>query len=551
MLRNLFVENYALINNLEIDFQYGLTVITGETGAGKSILLGALALALGQRADLSTLKDKEKKCIIEATFNIEKYHLKYFFDEEDLDYDDITIIRREITPKGKSRAFINDTPVNLNQLKTLGERLIDIHSQHQNLQLNEQEFQVDFIDNLSDSIKLRKEYQDAYKRFLTLSQQVADLKEKNQQQKERSDFVEFQYRELEAANLKDGEQEDLEKTQNLLSNSEEIAENLNSILQRFQRDEFGIITELGLAQHELQKIAGYFDNGDELISRVSSAAVDLDDLAQELQQKTEAVQFDPTELERINQRLNHIYSLQQKHHKSSIIDLINLQDEYEQELNELESYEEDLQNLQNSLEVEKNKMENLATKLHKARNEKAKQISGQITHQLIDLGMPRAVFLIEVSPSEKFNRYGRSNIDFKFTTDEKMEPRDVTKVASGGELSRIMLIVKSMLASQKALPSLIFDEIDSGVSGAIAYKMGNIMKHMAHNMQIISITHLPQIAARGQNHYVVYKTHANEGTSTQIKAINSEERIEVLAQMLSSGETSPAAIANAKELLSN
>ncbi len=551
MLCTLFVENYALIDNLKIDFQDKLTVITGETGAGKSILLGALSLALGQRADLSTLKNKDKKCIIEASFNVKKYSLQSFFDEEDLDYEDNTIIRREITPKGKSRAFINDTPVNLNQLKVLGEKLIDVHSQHQNLQLNERNFQVNFVDTLADILIQRNEYRQAYDRYQDLVKKTEELKTRNEEQKERSDFIQFQFNELEQARLQPNEQEELERSQNMLSNSEEIAENLNNALQSLQRDDYGIISELGNTQNALEKIASFFDNGEELLSRIASATLDLDDLAQDLQQKTENIQYNPSELESINQRLNQIYSLQQKHRKNNVSDLIELKEQYKQELNEIESFEEALKKLQSSIDEEKQTMQHLADKLHENRKAAARKASHTITQQLSGLGMPQSIFQIELTKQKEFDKFGRSEIVFKFTTDKNMSPKEVTKIASGGELSRIMLILKSMLATQKALPSLIFDEIDSGVSGAIANKMGNIMKEMAKTMQIISITHLPQIAAKGNNHLIVYKKHEQQGASTQIKAISDTERVEVLAQMLGSGETSAAAIANAKELLSD
>ncbi|WP_462280159.1 DNA repair protein RecN [Salinivirga cyanobacteriivorans] len=551
MLRNLFVENYALIDNLKIDFQENLTVITGETGAGKSILLGALSLALGTRADLSTLKDKDKKCIIEATFDIKKYKLERFFEEEDLDFDTSTIIRREITPKGKSRAFINDTPVNLNQLKALGERLIDIHSQHQNLLLNEQDFQIDFVDTLAGVLDLRATYRKTYEEFQNLHKEIEQLKAKNDEQKEKSDFIQYQYHELEQAKLKPGEKQELERSQNILSNSEEIAENLNSVLQSMQRDDYGILSELGQAESAVEKIASFFENGEELQSRISSARLDLDDLAQDLQQKAENIQYDPSELERINQRLNQIYTLEQKHRKNSIEELIALKGQYKKDLDDIESFEQDLEKLKNSLSEVEKKMNQLADKLNKERKKTAGEISSSVTTQLEDLGMPKSVFQIEVTQQEEFNKAGRSKIVFKFSTDKNMAPREVTKVASGGELSRIMLIIKAILAKQKALPSLIFDEIDSGVSGAIANKMGNIMKEMANSMQIISITHLPQIAAKGYHHLVVYKKHEQEGATTQIRHISESDRVEVLAQMLSSGETSAAAIANAKELLSN
>jgi DNA repair protein RecN (Recombination protein N) len=551
MLQKLFVQNFALIDSLEIDFQTGLTVITGETGAGKSILLGALALGLGARADKESLKHKDKKCIVEIEFNVEKLSLTSFFEENDLDFETQTVIRREISPNGKSRAFINDTPVNLNQVKSLGDQIIDIHSQHENLELNQHEFQFLVVDTLADNNDTLKKYQKNFAEFQSIANQINSLKDKNKEQKERFDFLKFQYNELKSTNLKADEQEELEQEQKRLSHSEEIAENLSLAVNRFNREELSIIDELSNVKNEVNRIASYFKNGNDLVDRLNSALIDLSDISQDLTEKTESIQFDPNRLDEINKRLNQIYSLQQKHNKTTISELLLLQNNIEEQLNAIESFEDDLLMLEKKQETQRELIKQEAKKLHNNRIDTAKKISEVINSQLKELGMQVAVFNIEVSNSTEFNKFGTSGINFKFASDPKSELRPITKIASGGELSRIMLVIKSLIASKKALPTLIFDEIDTGVSGEIADKMGQIMKSMSSNMQIIAITHLPQIAAKGDNHYIVYKTHNEDGAQTHLKSISGSERINVIAQMLSTDKPGEAAIANAKELLSN
>ncbi|MFO7863594.1 MAG: DNA repair protein RecN [Salinivirgaceae bacterium] len=551
MLQHLFVQNYALIDELQIDFHSGLTVITGETGAGKSILLGALALALGSRADLNSLKDKEKKCVIEIEFDVHKLDLQSFFDDNGLDYEEQTIIRREITPKGKSRAFINDTPVNLGLLKTIGEQLIDIHSQHQNLDLNSQEFQINFVDAIANNQSQLHAYQKLFYDYKATQSAIDNLKAKNAQQKERFDFIQFQHKELSAAKLKANEQEELEQEQRLLSNSEEIAENLSLALKRFLRDEFGLLNELASAKNELSKVAEFFENGNEIVERVKAAHIDLEDLVSDLEQKAEVIDHDPQKLEKINSRLNQIYTLQQKHNCRSIEELLALEKQYDNELNEVESFGEELSQLEKELATQQKELVAQANNLHQKRVKAAGEISENISKQLSDLGMPHATFKIDITKSATPDKHGSSVIVFMFTADRAMQLREVTEVASGGELSRIMLIIKSLIAEKRALPSLIFDEIDTGVSGEIANKMGNIMQQMASSMQIITITHLPQIAAKGHHHSIVYKTHETAGATTHIKSLIESERIETIARMLSSGDPGKAAMENAKELLGN
>jgi DNA repair protein RecN (Recombination protein N) len=551
MLQRLFVQNYALIDQLEIDFQSGLTVITGETGAGKSILLGALSLALGNRADKDSLKDKDRKCIVEIEINIEKLTLNDFFSANDLDYDFHTVIRREISISGKSRAFINDTPVTLNQVKELGEQIIDIHSQHENLELNQQSFQFTVLDTLADNNTLLKSFQSKYTEYLKIKKHIETLKEKNANQKQRLDFIQFQYNELKNAKLKTNEQIELEQEQNRLSNSEEIAENLKIAIGRFTRDEYSILDELNGAKQELSRISTYFENGEELVSRIQTSLIDLEDLSQDLIEKADNLQYEPEHLESINKRLNLIYSLQQKHNKSTIDDLLSLENDLEDELNAIESFEDDLKLLEKK-QAEINKLlSEQSIELHEKRLYTAIKTSEKINAQLKELGMPSAVFDIQVAEAEELNKYGISNLAFNFATDEKSDLKPITKIASGGELSRIMLIIKSLVAAKKALPTIIFDEIDTGVSGEIANKMGQIMKSMSANMQLIAITHLPQIAAKGINHYIVFKEHQESRARTRIKAITNDERINIIAQMLSTENPGKAAIANAKELLSN
>jgi len=551
MLQRLFVQNFALIDQLEIDFQTGLTVITGETGAGKSILLGALSLALGTRADKDSLKDKDKKCIVEIEFNIQKLALKDFFDTNDLDFDLHTVIRREISISGKSRAFINDTPVTLNQVKELGSQIIDVHSQHENLELNQQDFQFTVLDTLADNNTLLKDFQSNYDEFLNIKKQIETLKEKNTAQKQRLDFIQFQYNELKNANLKTNEHTELEQEQNRLSHSEEIAENLKLAISRFTKEEFNIIDELHAAKQEINKVSSYFENGEGLVNRIQSSLIDLEDLSQDLIDKTELVQYDPDRLESINKRLNLIYSLQQKHNTTSIDYLLTIENDLEDELNAIESFEEDLKLLKRKQKELFEILNEKSLELHKKRLYTAEKISEQVILQLRELGMPSAIFNIKVLESDEFSKYGKSKLSFNFSTDEKSELRPITKIASGGELSRIMLIIKSLIAAKKSLPTIIFDEIDTGVSGEIANRMGHIMKSMSGNMQLIAITHLPQIAAKGQNHFIVYKEHNDTGAHTRIKPIADIERVNVIAQMLSTDNPGEAAIANAKELLSN
>jgi DNA repair protein RecN (Recombination protein N) len=551
MLQRLFVQNFALIDNLEIHFQEGLTVITGETGAGKSILLGAIALAMGARADRDSLKNKEKKCIVEIEYDVQKLTLQEFFDTNELDFDLQTIIRREISPSGKSRAFINDTPVNLSLVKELGNRLIDIHSQHENLELNQFDFQFSVIDILADNFSSLKEYQNNYNKYQHLLKNINNLKEKHEIQKQRHDFIDFQYNELENAKLKSNEQNELEQEQNRLENSETIAENLSQALVRFNREDYGILDELNNAKQEISRIASYFHNGEDLQTRINSSLIDLTDLVQDLTEKADTIQYDPQRLDEINKRLNLIYSLQQKHNKPSIDDLLFIKNELEDELNAFESFEEDLQLLEKKKIELFQQLSTLADKLHKSRLEAAEKTSDNINEQLKELGMASAIFSIEVQKSDELSKYGKSSVSFKFAPDKKTDSRLLTKVASGGELSRIMLILKSLIAAKKSLPTIIFDEIDTGVSGEIANKMGQIMKSMSGNMQLIAITHLPQIAAKGEHHKIVYKTQEDTGSKTKIKNITEAERIIAIAQMLSTDNPSDAAIANAKELLSN
>lgn len=550
MLQKLFVQNFALIDSLEIDFQTGLTVITGETGAGKSILLGALALALGARADRDSLKQKDKKCIVEIEFNVEKLGLESFFEDNNLDFEKHTVIRREISINGKSRAFINDTPVNLNQVKILGDYIIDIHSQHENLELNQNEFQFLIVDTLADNSVILKKFQNNYFEYQNLKKEIASLKEKNTLQKEKLDFIKFQYNELKNANLKSNEQVVLEQEQKRLSHSEEIAEYLSLAINRFNRDEFNIIDELSSAKNEINRIASYFENGDGLVDRLKSALIDLSDLSQDLIDKTESIQYDPNRLDEINKRLNLIYSLQQKHSKTSIDDLLVSQNSLEDELNAIESFEEEIMLLMKKQDKQLALITTQAKELHQNRLNTAEKISEVINSQLKELGMQVAAFNIEVLQSDELNKYGSSTINFKFATDQKSELKPIIKIASGGELSRIMLVIKSLIASKKSLPTLIFDEIDTGVSGEIANKMGQIMKSMSSSMQIITITHLPQIAAKGNNHFIVYKVHNEDGAQTRMKSITDSERVNIIAQMLSTDKPGEAAIANAKELLS-
>ncbi|MCW3101944.1 MAG: repair protein RecN [Bacteroidetes bacterium] len=549
MLKHLSVQNYALIDKLDVGLTDGLTIITGETGAGKSILLGALGLIAGSRADTQSLQDKTKKCIIEAAFGIKEYALEDFFKEHELDYEAVTTIRREINPEGKSRAFINDTPVTLNQLKELGERLIDIHSQHQTLSLNGTDFQLSVVDAFAKHDTLLEEYKQDFRSFKSLEKQLAELIEKEAQAKKDLDYFQFQFNELEDAGLKAGEQTGMEQELETLNNAEEIKSSLSKAAHSLNGGELNLLSSLGEIKALLNSMAKFKPEIAELSSRVNSTYIELKDIANEIESIEQEVVYDPKQIEILNDRLDAIYRLQQKHQVKTVEELITIKEEISNKLLDFSSLENEIEKTRAALD-----------KLHKTLSAKAKTISEnrkkvipkiekEIASLLASLSMPNAQLKISQSALETFSLSGSDKINFLFSANKGSDFKELNKVASGGELSRLMLSIKSLIAQLTALPTIIFDEIDTGVSGDVADKVGTIMNAMAAKMQVITITHLPQIASKGQSHLFVYKEDKNNKTYSNIKKLDADERIQEVAKMLSTGTPTAAAINNAKELL--
>lgn len=549
MITSLSIENFALIDKLSIDFSDGFSIITGETGAGKSILLGALGLVLGKRADLSALKNKQQKCIVEANFRVADYDLKSFFEENDLDYESETIIRREILPSGKSRAFINDSPVNLPELQQLGNFLIDVHSQHQTRELSEEDFQFRILDALAGNDKLLADYRLELTSYKNQQRQLAELRENLRSITAEQDYNNFLLEELLTANLQPGTQQELENTFEQLNNVEAIRENIDKVLSFANDEQFGILHSLNEARNSLQKIAGFSPAYMVLLERVTSASIELDDIFKETSQVVDNLSLDPGQLELISQKLQGIYSLQKKHHVGSIEELIAIKDDLESKGLSVESLEMQILDLDNSIGDSLSKLDAMAQRLYERRIEAVPGLSEKLVRILEMLGMPDVRFNISVSQVSNYHANGKDEIQFLFAANKGSDFGVLKKVASGGELSRIMLAVKSILAKYSKLPSIIFDEIDTGVSGEIANKMGDIMKSMSKDMQVFAITHLPQIAAKGNQHFKVYKTVANDQTNSELKILSQQERIDEIAQMLSGSVVSDSAINHAKALL--
>ena len=551
MIQLLSIENYAIINKLEIEFKRGLSIITGETGAGKSILLGALSLILGKRTDTSILKDKTKKCIVEVIFDIADYNFKNFFLENDIDYENLTIVRREISPNGKSRAFINDSPVNLNILRELGIRFIDIHSQHQNLNLSNSQFQLKVIDSYSKSEEFLRKYQETHTLYKSLLKEYQDLSEKSQQSEADLDYYKFQFEQLDAAKLNENEQEELELEMEKLKHAEEIKNNLSSSAYLLEGDEKPILIRLKDINSFISKIVKYYPDVADLGKRIESSYIELKDITNELESLAEKVDLDPKKLDYINERLDLIYSLQQKHKVNNIKDLLNIRNSLEQQINEVSSYEFKLEELKKKVSECKNKLDDLAKKLSQQRQSSLKNIEEEITALLVDLGIPNGKFKIQHEISNEYTINGRDMLQFLFSANKNILLQEISRIASGGELSRLMLSIKSLLSDSSGSPTIIFDEIDMGVSGEIADKVGNIIEKMSKGMQIINITHLPQVASKGDFHYLVYKSDEGKTTTAHIKLLNNEERHIEIARMLSGEELTEAALQNARELLKN
>jgi DNA repair protein RecN (Recombination protein N) len=549
MLAKLFVQNYALIKELDVEFENGLTIITGETGAGKSILLGALSLILGTRADTTVLLDKNEKCVVEGTFRIDEYDLQDFFVSNELDFEPMTTLRREINTTGKSRAFINDTPVTINLLKELGDHLIDIHSQHQTLMLSDNSFQMNIIDSFAGTGKLKNEYRQAYHNFLTLKKEFALLKEQYDKNRSDLEYFRFQFNQLEEAKLKAGEQAELEAEQELLAHTEEIKTALSGSVRLFNEDETSILSMLRDVKSNIGRIKSFLPDGEDLLKRAESALIELDDLAMEIEKLVFSVEADPQRLKHINERLDSLYSLIQKHRVKNLEELIIKKEEISNLINSIAGSDERLASLESLLDGETKKLKLISGEISKKRRAILGEIESKITDILKQLGMPNAKFRISLTELRDFTSSGIDQADFLFSANKQIAPENLARIASGGELSRVMLSLKSLLTKNNNLPTIIFDEIDSGVSGEVADKVGQILSGMGKYMQVVNITHLPQVASRGTRHYHVYKDDTADSTFTRVKLLSPEERILEVARLLSGSEVTETAIKNAKELL--
>lgn len=554
MLKNLQIENYALIEHLDIDFHTGFSVITGETGAGKSIIIGAIGLLLGQRADSKAIKAGAKRCVVEAAFDVSSYQLNPFFEANDLDFDGVEcIIRRELTATGKSRAFINDTPASLAQLKELGEKLIDVHSQHKNLLLSKEDFQQNILDIVAAQHEQLAAYQAEYKEYRRLVRQYDEAVSEAQSSKEEEDFLRFQANQLAEANLQEGEQEELEEEGETLEHAEEIKSSLYTAANALQSSNDGT-DALGLLKQSLSalhSISSVFSAAEELSDRLDSCYIELKDIASELENHAEDVEYNPRRLDVVNERLNTIYTLQKKHGVESVEELLELQREWEEKLLRITNSDDFIGKLQQQRDAQKEKVMSLAAKLSKARQSAAKKVEREMQERLLPLGMPNVQFKCSViaNPSE-LSSTGYDQVQFLFNANKSGELKPVSQIASGGEIARVMLSLKALIAGAVKLPTIIFDEIDTGVSGSIAEKMARIMREMGdQNRQVISITHLPQIAALGNHHYKVYKEDTADSTLSHIIPLNDEQRVEEIANMLSGEKLTQAALDNAKSLL--
>lgn len=549
MLQTLQIKNFALIEQLNIDFSEGFSIITGETGAGKSILLGALGLVLGNRVDLTSLKNKEKKCVIEAYFKIKNYSLSDFFTQNDLDYDDVTIIRREILPSGKSRAFVNDSPVNLQKLQQLGNYLIDIHSQHQTRELSDESYQKQLLDAIADNASVLKVYKSQLKAYKGLEAKLAKAQEDKSNLIKEQDYNAFLLEELETAQLKAGEQEELEAELEKLSNVEFIKESVAKVLAIASEEQIGVAQNLKEVKNALQKISNLSDEYNQLYERVSSVLIEFDDIVDELSQSSDSLIDDPEELDKVNQKLQLIYTLQKKHQVATVEELITIQGELKEKVSYSEDLDSLIEELTEKIEAERKQLDATAATISGKRREAVPVLAYKITALLALQGMPNARLKFEVTLSDNYYNDGKDNVTLLFSANKGTDFGTFKKVASGGEMSRVMLSVKAVLAEYSNLPTIIFDEIDTGVSGEISNKMGDIMKAMSKNMQVFAITHLPQIAGKGDTHYKVFKRTEGDNTVSELKLLSQNERVNEIAEMLSGKDISETALTHARELL--
>ncbi len=550
MLTHLHIQNYALIDHLEIDFHEGLNIITGETGAGKSILLGALSLILGQRAETNVLKDDQKSCIVEGTFDIKFYNLHNLFRDNDIDYQDITSIRRQVSPNGKSRAFINETPVNLQLLKELVGSIIDIHSQHENLLLANSTFQLKVLDSFAGTLQLLKEYKSLFLRYKQVAEVLNQLKQQAESAKLELDYLNFQLTQLNEAKPLSGELAELEALQKQLTHAEEIKQALNIASQALNGENVSSLLLLKEVEHNLKKIAPFFHHSQPLLSRIEGCRIELKDISTEIELHNEKVQANPEQLSSINQRIDLIFSLLQKHRVKSEDELIEIHRNLQHQVNEISSYDEQIDIKRIELEEITIELRGIASDLSKKRRQSISKLEENIIKLLNQLGMPYPSFKVEIKEAVGFQPDGIDAVSFLFSANKQVPMQELSRVASGGELSRLMLSLKSLLVRALDLPTIIFDEIDTGVSGEVADRVGTIIHSMAANMQVINITHLPQIACKGMNHFLVYKEQLQHTTITRIKLLSKDERIVEIAKMLSGEKLSEAALTNARHLLS-
>ncbi|MCA0959386.1 DNA repair protein RecN [Muricauda ruestringensis] len=549
MLANLSIQNYALIDDVSVSFFDGFTTITGETGAGKSILLGGLSLVLGKRADLSSLKSKDQKCVIEAEFDISKYQLKSFFEGNDLDYEETTILRREILPSGKSRAFVNDSPVTLDVMRSLGDQLVDVHSQHQTMRLTDNDFQMKVLDALANNAEYLSNYAKSLDELKKVSKELQKLVDFQSEADKEQDYNTFLLKELEDAKLKEGMQEELEEEYEQLNNVEQIMEQLSAGHQLLNDEQLGVVGRLTDLKRAFQGLVDFGTDYKTLYDRIQSVLIETDDISSELERLKDVVEADPERLEVVNGQLQKLYDLQKKHHTDSVTDLIEIREELAKKVETVANIEDSIGQKREEVDMLTQKTDAWAKKINEGRKAVIPKLNERLQKNLASLGMPSATFKIEVNSSKSFKTNGKDDLVFLFSANKGSNYGELKKVASGGEMSRIMLTIKSILAEYESLPTMMFDEIDTGVSGEISNRMGEIMQQMSSTMQVFSITHLPQVASKGSYQFKVYKQESSEGTSTHIKQLSKDERIQELAEMLGGKSLSESALAHARELL--
>lgn len=549
MLKHLYIRNYALISELNIDFESGFDVITGETGAGKSIILGALSLLMGNRADSKSITEGEQKCVVEGEFEVGNLNLTDFFAEHDLDYSPTCVLRRELLATGKSRSFINDTPVALSLLHDLANNLIDIHSQHQNLLLRDDKFQNYVVDVIARNSKEKDAYRTLWTKYKDLESQLYALQEKAEREQKDADYIAFQYQQLKDAQLVADEELSLEQEQSRLEHTEEIKNGLSEALGQLSTEDVGVLSRLQSVLNECKHIVPYIEDGDSLHDRLQTSYIELSDIADEFNRISEHTEFDPQAQARVSERLDLLNTLMQKHRVKSVAELITIRDDFASQMHVLESYEEDIKTLQDALRACKSELEQAAAVLTKTRKGVQASIEKSVVDELVTLGIKHAKMVVQITERTNYDIDGKDDIQFLFAANKNQQPQPIASVASGGETSRIMLCIKELIANEANLPTLVFDEIDTGISGEVAANMGAIIQRMSKKRQVLVITHLPQVASMGNAHYKVYKTDTEQHTETSIRQLSSEERIQEIAQMLSANHVTEAAISQAKELL--